>query len=696
MLLKTIMQKRGTKIGIPKGLFYYRYFPFWKSFFEELGLEIIVSETTTKEILKEGISRLTDEICLPVKAFCGQVFSLIGKCDFVLIPSIFSFEKKIRACPKFIGLPDLIRAVVPESPPILDPDINFDRSEKEFYFNLLNLGKIFVSNISKIKEAIKKAEKSQKDFEEKEEEIRKEKNQLIVGLIGHPYLLKDKFLTHDLVSHLEKRGIKVIFPNLISFSKKRSFLLKINPKPYWACEDEIIGAGAYFLENEKINGLILVSAFGCGPDSTMFPFLKIRAQKIKKPCLEIFFDEHTADTGLITRLEAFLDTISETKERKFFVFSRDKRETKGKIKVVGFPSLGGGMRIFKKLFEKNFGISLISLPVTQRTYELGVKYSPETVCFPFKVILGNSIEFLEKGADTLIMTTARGPCRIGYYHNLLEEILKNLGFKFEIFRFRGEIIKEKGIFEVLKTLKRFTNNAPWYRIISTFLMAIFKLRTYHQIEKEVQKVRAKEIEKGSADRIFEEAVEAIDEAQNLCQLKNILRKYLRELKEIPQEKEPSLKIGLIGEIFVLMEPFVNMEIEKELGKMDVEVERVRSSYLGEYANPLIRFDPLTHEKKTLEKFTKKYLKRDIGGHGLESIGKKVEWSKKFDGLIHVMPFGCLPEVIAQNIMMRMPEKIPVLTVICDENLGKAGLITRLEAFVDLIKNKKKHENILGN
>lgn len=685
------MQKRKIKIGIPKGLFYYRYFPFWKNFFENLECEVIVSKSTDKEILSKGISLLTDEICLPVKAFCGQVVSLIEKCDFILIPSIFSFEKKVHACPKFIGLPDLIKAVVPEAK-ILDPDINFDRGEKDFYFNLLNLGKIFKKDDQKIKRAIERAKEAQKEFEEREEKVGKEK--FLVALIGHPYLIRDEFLTKNLVFHLEKNGAKVLFSDSIPYSKMRSYLLKMNPKPYWSCEDEIIGAGAYLLEKKNVDGMILVSAFGCGPDSTMFSILKIRAEKMKIPLLEIFFDEHTSDAGLVTRIEAFLDTLSREK-RKDSLFPIREKVFEGKIKKIGFPCLGGGMKVLRKILKRNFGISLVVLPVTERTYELGVKYAPETICFPFKVILGNSIEFLERGVDTLMMTTARGPCRIGYYHNLLEEILRDLGYDFEIFRMRGEIIKERGIFEVFRMIKRFTGKASWSKIISTFLMAIFKLRAYHKLEREVQKVRAVEIEKGTADRIFEEAIEAIDEAEGFFQLRKILKKYLKKLKEIPKMKEKPLKIGLIGEIFVLMEPFVNMEIEKELGKMGCEVERVKSSYLGEYTNPFIRFDPLTHEKKKLEKFTKKYLKRDIGGHALESIGKKVEWSKKFDGLIHIMPFGCLPEVIAQNIMMRMPEKIPVLTVPCDEKMAKAGLITRLEAFVDLIKNKK-YENVLRN
>ena len=681
-------KEKRAKIGIPRGLFYYRYFPFWKTFLEELGNEVVVSDPTDKEMLSQGIARLTDEVCLPVKAFCGQVISLKEKVDFILIPSIFSLEKKVHHCPKFIGLPDLIKAVLPEVKNILDPDINFDKGEKEFYLELYKLGHLFTLDNSKIKMAIKKAMSSQEEFDHQIRPTQKEiQARATIALVGHPYLLQDEYLNHRLIWHLENRAVRVFSSEMITRKEMRKFIYKIQASAYWTCEDEIIGAGAYFIERKDVDGIIIINAFGCGPDSTMVTFLENYARKFQKPILEIVLDEHTADTGLITRVEAFVDTIFENKKRNFLFQPQLETitPTEGKIKNLGIPFIGGKLKIFRKLIKENFDISLISFPVTSQTYELGVKYSPEFVCFPFKVILGNYIECLEKGVDTILTLSSFGPCRVGYYRRLLEEILTNLGYKFEMFKIKSE---DKGPLGALRTIKRFTNNAPWLRIAFVFLLGIAKLRVLEQLEKEVQKIRAREIEKGRADQIFEEAIGAIDQAEGFRELTRVKKEYLNKLREIPKENIKPLKVGLIGEIFVLIEPFVNMEIEKELGKMGVEIEKTKSVYLSEYTS-FLRFDVLNKEKRDLEKFTKKYLKRDVGGHGLESLGKKIEWSKEFDGLIHLMPFGCLPEVIAQNIMTKTEEKIPVLTIACDEKLGKAGLITRLEAFVDLLRSQPK-------
>ena len=686
-------KEKQIKIGIPKALFYYHHFPFWKSFFENLGLEVIISPSTDKEILTQGISRLTSEVCLPVKAFAGHVLSLKKKCDFIFIPAIYNlggfenFEKKLQGCPKFIGLPDLIKAVTPEIPPILEPDLNFNKGKGKFYFTLYKIGNSFTQNPFKIKRAIKEALRSQKEFENEFRKGRKRKDkEATVGLIGHPYLLYDEYLNHRIVSHLEKMEVEVLFPEMVPKEKLENSILKVLDCPYWTSEKELIGAGVYFAEKKEIDGLILISAFGCGPDSVMTELLENYAKKFRKPFLQIVLDEHTAETGLITRLEAFVETIFQQK-RCFFkkeIFLRKSFEEKEKkISKLGLPYLGGRTKIFSKILEKNFGISVISPAVTEKTIELGVKYSPETICFPFKVILGTYLECLEKGADTLLMVSNLSGCRNRYYDRLLENIFTQLGYDF---RFLKADAQDKGIKGVLKTIKKFSNNAPWPKIFSVVRIGITKLRVLDGIEREVQKIRAREFKKGEADQILKEAIEAINEAENLLELKEISKKYLEKLENIPKKKEERfLKVGLIGEIFVLIEPFVNLEIEKELGKMDVGTERVKSTYLSEYTK-IFQTDPLSSEKRELKPFTQKYLRRDVGGHALESLGRKITWANQFDGLIHVMPFGCLPEVIAQNIMISTKEKIPVLTVPCDDQLGKAGLITRLEAFVDLIRN----------
>ncbi|MCL0095283.1 acyl-CoA dehydratase activase-related protein [Dehalococcoidia bacterium] len=682
---------KNPVIGVPRGLFYYRYFPFWKTFFEELGAEVIVSPPTDKKILDYGLRCLTDEICLPVKAFCGQVASLNGKCDFVLIPSIYSLEKNIYNCPKFIGLPDLIRAAIPEAPPILDPDVDLDKGKGSFYLTLYTLGHRFTSNPLKIKRAIGKAARSQEEFEKPRDG--NVSDRVTIAVVSHPYLIHDEYINHRLVSHLEGMGAKVLFPEMIENKKLRASLYHITDRPYWTCEDEIIGAGACFAENQDVDGIISLNAFGCGPDSVMIDLVQNYARKFRKPFLQIVLDEHTSDTGLLTRLEAFLDTIRPRWVHGSRLGRGGTLNLEPRIRILGVPFIGGRIGIFKKLLKEKCDISLISPPVTARSIELGVKHSPEWVCFPFKVMLGTFIECLDQGADTLLITTSFNACRMGCYARVQEQILENLGYTSKFFKLHG---KDKGLSGVARVIKRFSNNAPWIKTIFLFRFGAAKLRVLDRIEREVQRIRARENEKGRADQVFEEAIDAIDGASTFKALDEVCRQYLEKLREIPQGKDLNpLRIGLVGELYVLIEPFANMNLERELGKMGVEVSRVRSTYFSEYTR-FLRFDVLNQEKQKLSKFTRKYLKRDVGGHALESLGKKITGANEYDGLVHLMPFGCLPEIIAQNIMLKTEEKLPVLTIACDEKLGEAGLITRLEAFVDLLWNRRSsHEKTLS-
>jgi len=119
------------RVGIPRALLYYQYYPMWKTFLEALGASVVVSDPTTKDTLAVGSKRVVAETCLPVKVYCGHVLQLVGRVDYVLTPAVRSLEPKVLNCSKFLGLPDLVRAVLPEAPMLLDPEIDLDRKSSE-------------------------------------------------------------------------------------------------------------------------------------------------------------------------------------------------------------------------------------------------------------------------------------------------------------------------------------------------------------------------------------------------------------------------------------------------------------------------------------------------------------------------------------------------------------------------------------
>ena len=343
----------------------------------------------------------------------------------------------------------------------------------------------------------------------------------------------------------------------------------------------------------------------------------------------------------------------------------------------------GNIDVVVKAMASKLGIDLIMpLATNQRTLSLGVKYSPETVCLPFKLQLGNMIEALELGADTLMMPGDIGPCRMGYYHKVHQRILRELGYKFQM------VTQTRGIMYMVKYL---INGASLGKVITASHFAITKLKTLEELERVVHKIRAIEQDKGEATRIYKEGIKAIDNASGYRALRQAEREYLQKLMSLPTITSPApLKVGVTGEFFVVIDPFTNMDIEIELGKLGVEVRRHIS--VGEWArlNPFIYALGL-REKDKSHKAATPYLSCHVGGDGWQSVGEKILHARDWDGIVHLEPFGCLPEIMARNIMPSIKEGPPVLNIIYDEHTGKAGIITRLEAFVDMLHRKKRRQ-----
>jgi predicted nucleotide-binding protein (sugar kinase/HSP70/actin superfamily) len=353
---------------------------------------------------------------------------------------------------------------------------------------------------------------------------------------------------------------------------------------------------------------------------------------------------------------------------------------------IGVPHMGN-LYIPLKALAQRLDMDFVVPPLTsQRTLSLGVRYSPEGMCIPFKLTLGNLIEAAELGADTMLMPAGSGICRLGYYAKTQEQVLHSLGYDAEIVSVG---VSQRKLLGLLEAIKRLSNNASWAKIISAFRFGLAKLNVLDSIERAVQKVRPVERVKGTANKLFAQAVRATEQADDYQALKRVQADYLEQLRLVERDEsvEPMV-VGIIGEFYVLLEPFSNLDVEKELGKLGVEVRR--SIFTSEWTKFSLFLNPLgVNEKDRLHKAAMPYLKRDIGGEGWETVGEKVLHAKDYDGLVHLAPFTCMPEIVAQNIMPSTKENIPVLTILCDEQLGKPGMLTRLEAFVDLLKHRRR-------
>jgi len=329
-----------VRVGIPRALLYYQYHPAWKVFFEELGAEVVVSPPTTQSMLAAGTSRVVSDTCLPAKIFIGHVISLKGQCDYIFIPAIRSLKSKTYNCAKFLGLPDMTKAVVPESPPILDIEIDINKGERALSRTIYQLGRNFTVSPRRIKRAAQTAWQAYIDYKKMmhenklippeaisalsgnsdtafEQRIEPSGNTtMTIGLIGHAYLLYDEHINYRLINRLGQYGIRILTPEMLTGQQLEDAINSSVGSSYWTYEEEVVGAGEHFLQS-KIDGIIGVMAFGCGPDSLMMDMVHRRANRSKNtPFMCLTLEEHTSETGIVTRLEAFLDMISIRKRRR--------------------------------------------------------------------------------------------------------------------------------------------------------------------------------------------------------------------------------------------------------------------------------------------------------------------------------------------------------------------------------------------
>ena len=331
------------KVGIPRALLYYQYYPMWRTFFEELGAELVVSPPTTQAMLSSGSSRVVADTCLPVKIFLGHVLSLVGKCDFIFIPAIRSVKSKVYNCSKFLGLPDMTKAVIPESPPILDIDIDINKGKRDLYQAIYQLGRYFTWNPFRVRQASIAAWQAHLNYRQLmsrygltppqaiermqtspkvEPEIHSScpaSTQTTIAVIGHPYLLYEEHVNHRLIYRLEQAHNRVLTPEMLTAEELESATASLAGKAHWTYDDEVVGAGRHYLES-GVDGVIGVMTFGCGPDSLMMDMVRRWASKLKiTPFMSLTLEEHTAEGGIITRLEAFLDMIYRRRRRQVCV-----------------------------------------------------------------------------------------------------------------------------------------------------------------------------------------------------------------------------------------------------------------------------------------------------------------------------------------------------------------------------------------
>lgn len=293
-------------IGIPRGLLYYRYEILWKSFFDALGVKYVISEKSNIDILSKGKKKSIDEACLSLKLFIGHIESIKDKCSHIFIPRIYSLKKTEQVCTNFNCLYDLIKNLYPKLNIVhINIDVKHHKNEKNAY---MMLAKELGLNRKEALSAYKIAKEKEKEYLDdiyKNALKRIKSNKTKILLLGHSYNLQDEMIGKEITDFLNKNDIEIIFSYEMNLMYKDEYANKISPKVHWTMNKEILASFEYF--KDKVDGVIVISAFPCGPDSLTNEM--IMRKKGKSKVLLLTFEDLNSNVALTTRLESFLDML---------------------------------------------------------------------------------------------------------------------------------------------------------------------------------------------------------------------------------------------------------------------------------------------------------------------------------------------------------------------------------------------------
>jgi len=333
------------------------------------------------------------------------------------------------------------------------------------------------------------------------------------------------------------------------------------------------------------------------------------------------------------------------------------------------------------LIEKFLGILfphasiLTPPPMTAKTLDIGSRHSPENVCAPFKNNIGNFVEVLDQGAN-VVAQTGLG-CIFGYYGELQERILKDLGYTFHFLCFsHGKASMEKAF----DTYKKIGGKRSFGTLVQAGLSLLTGMLAMDRFEYKMRKNMAFEAHPGAHEALHRNFLDDLRDV-SLAKTPAFWGHYRRKLDNIALHRPATrLRIGLVGELYTLMEPFTNFNLERELAEAGCSVSRKMNASLLAFP----------HKAKAMQA-AEGYLSRIPGANGADTVGQTVTYAKQgYDGIIHMKSFGCTPEINVTPVLNQVSRdlSIPILHLSFDTHTGEAGLQTRLEAFVDMLQMRK--------
>ncbi len=358
---------------------------------------------------------------------------------------------------------------------------------------------------------------------------------------------------------------------------------------------------------------------------------------------------------------------------------------------VGFQHMGN-LNIALSALLSNLGCEIRQGPrPNKKSLDVGVRYAPELVCLPFKVTLGDMFGALERGADTLLFIGGGNwSCRFGYYGRIQCSVLRRLGFDFRSI-FVGNQDFKSVVSEILHL-----NHDSWTTAIRNwmrgFTIAWHKSKLVDKVESLSRYVRPREAESGACTALARRYIDIISKENRVMELYRMRKTIEDDFRRLAQDQRGQpLRIILVGESYCVIEPFVNSDIIETLGDLGVHVEPFLTAHRWLFYHTMRINEDRGFPRAQAKSLAKPLWSYNAGGEDQLSLAYTIMAAKRgYDGVVHLMPFSCMPETAALPVFELVSKSLslPLLNISLDEHTSTTGLHTRIEAFVDMLLHRR--------
>lgn len=748
----------SATVGIPRGLLFNDYYPFFNTFFRHLGFNVKPSPPTSKKIIRKGIESVVAEPCFPIKVAHGHAKELLDQgVDYLFIPAIMRSDQKFGdydlavTCPYLQTAPDVIKAALEidkYDTKLISPVLFLDRGFKHLRRKMIGVAEQLGVKASKAKKALEEAQKTLAQFREKVisrgREILKNlsPDEIAFVIIGRPYSLHDPGINMNVAKKVRDEGYLAIPFDMLPLSDPDN-----DPSDTWTNIYPVQGqkkvAAARFIKNKPNLHALVITYFGCGPDAFIDEMFY---KELNRQYLTIQIDEHTSDTGILTRIQAHLSSARNDtylpEEQPVNTTTTPITRLRGK-KRLWLPNMNESATLLAAAMRA-YGIDARVLPVSKdSSLALARNRISGDVCIP---MLYTTQDMLERAAsddfdpekEAFFQGQSGGPCRYGMYFMLEKILLEELAGKPVDMVTLGNKDSDGGLG-------------------NSFLILCWDALVAHDLlQKMLFHTRPYEINPGDSDKIFEKYISKMEtliedpanKPDNILQLagvftggilnelSQILTDARKEFENVPVDRTPKPLVGAVGEFFVRQHEPSNFSLVRTLEKMGCEVWLAPGTEFLGYSNYItgVHAEDYWKDNRNLEAYKEVKLRKllhklgrgrehklfkavkpyvghmeDIspdevvelgdqyvtlffGGEAILSLGKAEDFARRnLDGIVAMGPFNCMPSMVVSALSRELRKKynkIPFLNIDFDgfdDNTRQA----RISAFVSQVKDRMR-------